>query len=636
MVQPGQYARPAVGAGTGEARTTGSASEDVGRQDKPTEQSEPTDHADSVEHVHRVGDTALVRIVRCRPASASAVGSVDRAAAELHDRHGAALLRFAALCAATPHASDELAGEASRNAVRDASALSEPAWRPHLLTTVLSVAGSWLRSGRGADLGPDLRTALENPGEGGGPALILEAFTALPAQTQTLLWHDTVEDEPLPEILRYLGATGADLPPGSLENARAAFRAAYVRAYEEQALGDCRHFRRIVVASARLSDHPVDGHLKSHLTQCPGACSRAYDDLRRMLGRHDILLAEGVLAWGGARYIAERLAAGDRRGGTDALRSAAPDRKRRARRLAAVGALVCLAVAAPATIVAFTASEPADPPVAGGALVPGAAGGSLLPSAPASKPASPSASPSSSASPSATTGHPARPSTSPSRKPPKPTPPVVSGAAVSWSWRGTTGATTADTSGNGNTGVLVNGPTPDSGGALRFDGRSQYVESVRPAVDTNQSFSVAAWVNLGSKGDFHTALSQDGDRISGFFLQYDPRVDRWTMAIRDDDSTRADKDQAESVTRPAVGAWTHLTGVYDDAEDEIRLYVNGVLEDTAKHSGDWGASGNFVAGRAKWNGGDADRFSGLIGDVRAFPRVLSDAEAVTLAKVPPR
>ncbi|MFJ3232433.1 LamG domain-containing protein [Streptomyces sp. NPDC086787] len=600
-----------------------------------------------------ISDMALARLARSGHASAR------RAAEELRDRHQHAAVRYASLCAATPRAADELALEAAHTALRTVSATSDLAWRPHLLNAVLRTASSWIDSGRAGELGADLRAwRRADPPTAPGP--LREAYGRLPSATQTVLWHDLVERDDEAETARLTGAT-AEAVRGWRDNAREALEAAYVRIYEDSAEGGCRAFKRLVVAfakrmvvtSARQDAAFDDPGLDAHLAQC-AHCGRAFDDLLRMRDRPDLLLAEGLLGWGGARYLAEQAADGRRRGDFTAAEPAPEGRRRRGparatareggtrlprlpegprgrRRLLMVGAFVGVAVAVPAALIALTLRPATHPPVAA-AITPGLTGpdaAAAAPSAPSpSVKTSASASPSPSAGRSASAGpHPsAARSTPPSR-------PTVPGATVAWDFGEKTGDTTRDTSGSGNDGHLVGPPVRSSlhGGSLQFDGHHQYVQGTRAAVDTNSSFSVSAWVNLGTLDDFHVVAAQDGDDISGFFLQYDPRAGRWAMAMRDEDSTHSDKDQAVSVTRPAIGTWVHLTGVYDDPADQIRLYVNGVLEGTARHNGDWGAGGQFTVGRCLWNGDAADRFQGAIDDVRTFPRALTATEAATLA-----
>jgi concanavalin A-like lectin/glucanase superfamily protein len=104
------------------------------------------------------------------------------------------------------------------------------------------------------------------------------------------------------------------------------------------------------------------------------------------------------------------------------------------------------------------------------------------------------------------------------------------------------------------------------------------------------------------------------------------------MAIAKDDAEGAGTDAALSDSPPRTGAWTHLTGVYDNSENEIRLYVDGRLQDTATHENDWPADGDFTVGRALLAGAPIQGLRGTVDDVRAFDRALTGSEVRSLAR----
>lgn len=65
----------------------------------------------------------------------------------------------------------------------------------------------------------------------------------------------------------------------------------------------------------------------------------------------------------------------------------------------------------------------------------------------------------------------------------------------------------------------------------------------------------------------------------------------------------------------------------------IKLYVNGVLQQSVAYSGSWQANGALQIGRAKWNGVAADFFAGAVDEVRAFDHALTDAEIAASANL---
>jgi Domain of unknown function (DUF5127)/Domain of unknown function (DUF4965)/Domain of unknown function (DUF1793)/Concanavalin A-like lectin/glucanases superfamily/Domain of unknown function (DUF4964) len=193
-----------------------------------------------------------------------------------------------------------------------------------------------------------------------------------------------------------------------------------------------------------------------------------------------------------------------------------------------------------------------------------------------------------------------------------------------------------DSSGNSNDLALSGGAgytTGQQGGALSVSGSGACASSARPVVRTDNSFTVTAWVNMTSATGFHTAVSQDGSNVSGFFLQYSAADGRWAFSMTSADSTSSVTSRALSGAAPALSTWVHLAGVYNAPARQLQLYVNGTLNSTASYSGAWSANHGLQVGRGQW-GTPADYFPGSIDEVRTFGRVLSAAEIASSAGLP--
>ncbi len=193
------------------------------------------------------------------------------------------------------------------------------------------------------------------------------------------------------------------------------------------------------------------------------------------------------------------------------------------------------------------------------------------------------------------------------------------------------GTAAADSSGAANPGTLTNSPAWSAGhtgtGGLSFDGVDDLVTGEGRAVDTGNSFTVAAWVTVTDTVSHRTILSQDGTNVSAFFLQFKLGENRWAFRVRDSDSTSAAVAQVLAPSAPALNRWTHLAGVYDDAADEIRLYIDGALIGTAAKTADWSSTGPLIAGAARWGAGTrVDHHKGQIDDVRTYRRALTGTE----------
>ncbi|TYB97407.1 LamG domain-containing protein [Micromonospora sp. WP24] len=165
---------------------------------------------------------------------------------------------------------------------------------------------------------------------------------------------------------------------------------------------------------------------------------------------------------------------------------------------------------------------------------------------------------------------------------------------------------------------------------------------------TNESFSVSVWVRPSSLGT-QTAVSQLGTKQSAFYLGQRPVVENGTTQNRWSFTTfNADSDVKNSHTalmrsramneEDDLSRWTHLVGVQDVARREIRLYVNGVLEDTLTFGADvaFDSSGPLMVGAAQFTpvGGATmkitDRWLGDVDDLGLYQGVLTDAAVKAL------
>ena len=214
-----------------------------------------------------------------------------------------------------------------------------------------------------------------------------------------------------------------------------------------------------------------------------------------------------------------------------------------------------------------------------------------------------------------------------------------SGATGYWNFNEGSGTAAHDTSGNGNNAV-INGAswtTGKIGGALSFNGSNNSVDTQKALLNTSNSFTALAWVRLNRTNGTFTALSQDGNNVSAFYLQYKTSSasncsGRFGFTMMSADS--ADLSQAVcagSTLNPTTGTWYHLAGVYDATIHQVKLYVNGTLQSVAPLRVGWSAQGETVIGRAKWSGGTVDFWDGQIDEAHIYARALSDSEVQQLA-----
>jgi hypothetical protein len=613
-------------------------------------------------------DAELVELVRGGGEPA------DAALAEVQMRHFDAVHSFAAMCLNEVGHADELARRAWHRAASPRG-VAAGAIRPQVLALVLWAAAGIAETGQRAVFDADLAVWLdaqpqpsheEAAGRGGAAFLhhgsvTARAFNSLPAHLQTVLWHHLVERAGSDEIGRLLGSGSSESQevPVLIRRAHRDFYYAYEQIHQYGMADDCRRFHRMVMAYA---DHRGGNtaDVIEHLERC-GYCARAVADLKRMHADFGALLAHALLPWGGPQYAESRrgqwasttieipvIGRESRRPGatSDAATAAAPaeavapawvrsrDRMRGRRLTKAVAAVgVCSAA------VAFAYAQGVGPKLSelAGDAPPKETPSTSEPRNPGpsgSAPDSPSPSPSKSGD---GDGKPPR-DEGRDRRPSSPAPsPSVRGAALEWLFDDggeddTNRGVAEDSSGNGRDGTPVGDPLPKplADGGLAFFGQ-QSVTSRGPVLDTDGSFSVSARVKLANTDEYQTVASQDGDEISSFQLQYDAVEDRWEMRMHTDDSQTSRADEAESDSAPRAGRWTSLTGVWDAADERIRLYVDGDLEGSVPREGDRSSEGEFAVGSAQLGDRFIRGFEGTVAEVRAYPRALTGAEARKLA-----
>ncbi|MHB9856590.1 LamG domain-containing protein [Streptomyces krungchingensis] len=189
-----------------------------------------------------------------------------------------------------------------------------------------------------------------------------------------------------------------------------------------------------------------------------------------------------------------------------------------------------------------------------------------------------------------------------------------------------TGGSTRARRGAGDYSLRLNDDTTDPAE------QTGYAATAVPAVNTQDSFTISAWVYLTNASANRVVLSEPGSKTSAFALYYSASYRKWIF-------NRADKDQTSPVyirsfadaADPPLKVWTHLMGVFDahgdtdKSNDSIQLFVNGqpqgdpvVLADTASSYEPWTATGGLQFGRSVTAGAGAEHFFGLLDEVAVW------------------
>nr|WP_235005942.1 LamG-like jellyroll fold domain-containing protein [Nocardiopsis sp. JB363] len=155
----------------------------------------------------------------------------------------------------------------------------------------------------------------------------------------------------------------------------------------------------------------------------------------------------------------------------------------------------------------------------------------------------------------------------------------------------------------------------------------EHLSTEAPAIRTDRSYSVAAWVRLDEVGHNSTAMAQNGSDHSAFYLSYQHTYehDNWVMKLPPEDRTGASGwHRSLSDHSPEFGRWTHLAATYDHALGQATLYVDGMAQAPVEIPEAWQANGPVMIGGALFEEEFSDPWAGDISDVHLYQGVISE------------
>jgi len=179
------------------------------------------------------------------------------------------------------------------------------------------------------------------------------------------------------------------------------------------------------------------------------------------------------------------------------------------------------------------------------------------------------------------------------------------------------------------------------GMALDFDGKDDHVEvpdSPSLNFDLPESFSLEAWFKLSSlpTTSWYAILSKygagQGAGYNDLFALYIDTDGKIRFSVRDS----AGNNPVAIGSTLAIDTWYHVVGVRDVGENEIRLYLNGVLDATPVTDttvDDISSPRPFLIGNQEhYVAGQPPTlpFHGIIDEVRIYNRALSATEVQDL------
>jgi len=202
---------------------------------------------------------------------------------------------------------------------------------------------------------------------------------------------------------------------------------------------------------------------------------------------------------------------------------------------------------------------------------------------------------------------------------------------------------TADGTGNGFTGTLVNSPTWTTGqvgNALSFNGTNNYVDmnngSATSPLKPKLPITVSAWVKLDSTSGVQRIVSGDNSDNTTVIAGYDLSVVSGKLVGEFGDAAGAFSTHRQSktgTTTLATGTWYYLTAVIQGASN-IQLYINGV-DDGGVYSGTGGAMAYTTASTKIGTSAAGNYFNGTLEDVGIYNWAFTAGEVAQLFSAQP-
>jgi alpha-mannosidase len=204
-------------------------------------------------------------------------------------------------------------------------------------------------------------------------------------------------------------------------------------------------------------------------------------------------------------------------------------------------------------------------------------------------------------------------------------PPIGSTLVLSYKFQEGTGTTTADGSGNGNTGMLATGstwtPAGKYGNAVAFDGSSGYIAVPdSSSLDAGNTGTIEAWVKVNSLNRWQSVIAKgnaNNNAVHNYALEIS-NANRF-VCILGNGSAATMLTSTVAVTQ---GQFTHVTCVWNGSN--LELYINGVLN--ASMAQNLIPSANASPLYIGQFGGSTDRLNGVIDEVRIYNQALSPSQ----------
>ena len=193
---------------------------------------------------------------------------------------------------------------------------------------------------------------------------------------------------------------------------------------------------------------------------------------------------------------------------------------------------------------------------------------------------------------------------------------------ISYPMEDATGNYVADTSGNLQDGILMNGPARGTGAVnqcFSFDGTNDYIHV--PPLASYAALTISAWVKPDALVGYGSILSGNGSATGApsLSIQSDGKLHFAVVGNATVDVS------SNFIFTP--GIWTHVAAVYSVSGKSVAFYINGALDSTRSLTTAKNAAMTTGARIGGWDGGGRD-FDGKIDELVLYNRDANSRRGV--------
>jgi hypothetical protein len=189
------------------------------------------------------------------------------------------------------------------------------------------------------------------------------------------------------------------------------------------------------------------------------------------------------------------------------------------------------------------------------------------------------------------------------------------------------GTTWYDISGNGNNGTMTNGPLfgTASGGQITFDGINDYVDCGLSNISLPTNITLSAWINQSTLSGYKNIITKEDSTGTGldYGLTTSPNGNLYFWFHNG--SYKIHETSTGVIN--STNKWYNVVSVFDDVNNIVKMYVNGVEIYNQSETTSLLAHVNsklFIGWRNSFLNGQS--FYGNIANTQIYNRALSQSE----------